>query len=237
MIDGEAPVVAQAGRSPRGGETGASLIEAAITLFGKQGYDGVTTRELAGAARTNVSSIRYHFGGKDGLYRAALEQVTAEIQELVEPRLASLEAGIRTAGTDREQLATLARAFVASWARGVLSERRTQRRMPYVMRELTSPSRHFNLIYERFYRRFLDVFALLVGARNHADPADPATRVRTYAALHVLMCFIEGEVVFWRQMGWNRYTPDRVEQMLPTLCDTFVDTLGGSNGVRPVKST
>lgn len=210
----------------RGDETRAGLIDVAITLFGRHGFDGVATRELASAAGTNISSIQYHFGNKDGLYRTALEQVTAEIQSLVEPRLANLERGIREAGDNPEQLAALARAFAESWARGVLSERGTQRRFPFVMRELTFPSDHFDLIYERFYKRFLDVLAMLVAASKRTERADTATRIRSHAALHVLMCFLEGQAVFWRQMGWKRYTPDRVEQMVPTLSETFVKALG-----------
>ena len=94
------------------------------------------------------------------------------------------------------------------------------------MRELTFPSKHFDLLYERFYRPFLDALALLIAALNATTVSDPATLIRAHAALHVLTCFIEGETVFWRQMGWKRYTSERVEQMIPTLCDTFVDVLG-----------
>ena len=55
-----------------GKDTSALLVESGIVLFGARGYDGVTTRELAHGARTNISSIKYHFGGKEELYRAVL---------------------------------------------------------------------------------------------------------------------------------------------------------------------
>lgn len=44
-------------------------------LFAKQGFDGTTVRDLAEKAGVNVSQVSYYFGGKDGLYRACIEQL------------------------------------------------------------------------------------------------------------------------------------------------------------------
>jgi AcrR family transcriptional regulator len=61
-------------------DTSALLIESGIVLFGARGYDGVTTRELAHGAHTNISSIKYHFGGKEELYRAVKVQTQVVMQ-------------------------------------------------------------------------------------------------------------------------------------------------------------
>lgn len=55
-------------------DTRERLIEAATTLFAQRGFDGTSVKELADAAGVNVSLISYHFGGKENLYRACLEQ-------------------------------------------------------------------------------------------------------------------------------------------------------------------
>lgn len=49
------------------------LLDAAIRLFAKHGLDGTTVRDLAQEAGVNLCMISYHFGGKEGLYRACLE--------------------------------------------------------------------------------------------------------------------------------------------------------------------
>ena len=59
------------------------LILAAIERFGKQGFDGVGTREIASAVGTTMSSITYHFGGKEGLYIAAAEHIFDQLHEQV----------------------------------------------------------------------------------------------------------------------------------------------------------
>lgn len=46
------------------------IIKAAITLFGQQGYRGVSIRNIADSAGCNLASISYYFGGKESLYSA-----------------------------------------------------------------------------------------------------------------------------------------------------------------------
>jgi len=52
------------GHEARSAQTRARLIEAAIEVIGAIGYEATTTRELANKARTALSAIPYHFGGK-----------------------------------------------------------------------------------------------------------------------------------------------------------------------------
>jgi AcrR family transcriptional regulator len=50
------------------------ILDAALELFSHGGYDKVSVRDIALAAQVNVASISYYFGGKPGLYRAALTE-------------------------------------------------------------------------------------------------------------------------------------------------------------------
>jgi AcrR family transcriptional regulator len=47
---------------------------AALKLFAERGFEGASTRDIADAAGANVSAIRYYFGDKAGLYRAAFTE-------------------------------------------------------------------------------------------------------------------------------------------------------------------
>jgi TetR/AcrR family transcriptional regulator len=49
------------------------LLKHARALFAERGYDGVSVRDIVGAAGMNVSLVSYYFGGKEGLYQACLE--------------------------------------------------------------------------------------------------------------------------------------------------------------------
>jgi AcrR family transcriptional regulator len=63
------------GHEARSAKTRTQLIEAAIEVIGSVGYEAASTRLLAKAARTNLSAIPYHFGGKKELYLAAAQAI------------------------------------------------------------------------------------------------------------------------------------------------------------------
>lgn len=63
---------------PRDGnpeETRRGILRAAETSFASSGFVAATTRHVAAAAGVNVATLHYHFGSKEGLYRAVLEEV------------------------------------------------------------------------------------------------------------------------------------------------------------------
>ncbi|MCM2280658.1 MAG: TetR family transcriptional regulator [Bdellovibrionaceae bacterium] len=60
-------------RPPKDASTKDALIAAGSRVFSEKGYEGATVKDLADEAGVNVSLVSYHFGGKEGLYRACLE--------------------------------------------------------------------------------------------------------------------------------------------------------------------
>jgi len=68
------------------------LIRAAERLFAEQGIDSVSMRQIGEAARMRMAgTVAYHFGDKDGLIRAIIEDRDARIDERRGAMLAALE--------------------------------------------------------------------------------------------------------------------------------------------------
>lgn len=80
--------------------TAERILEAARATFARSGFDGATTRAIARAAGVNVATLAYHFGGKEGLYTAAIERMYAELLALPLPELQ---------GPPQERIAAVAR--------------------------------------------------------------------------------------------------------------------------------
>ena len=59
-------------------DTRRRLMEAALRVFAAKGYDGAGVREIAENAKANPAMIAYHFGGKEGLYVAALRWIVSD---------------------------------------------------------------------------------------------------------------------------------------------------------------
>ena len=51
------------------------ILKAAMNLFSKKGYEGVTTREIVQEAGSSLSMLSLHYGSKENLYEKVLERV------------------------------------------------------------------------------------------------------------------------------------------------------------------
>lgn len=87
------------------------ILDAAERLFSEHGFDGVSMRDIALASQAPLALANYHFGSKDGLYRAVFERRIEPISVERRARLARLAA---EAGPPRieEVLDALARPWV-----------------------------------------------------------------------------------------------------------------------------
>lgn len=94
------------GRRPRhapsrqdGLETRRALLEAAGRVFAEHGYAKATSKEICQRAKANVAAVNYHFGSKDALYGAVLEEAHS--------RIVSLESMAAVAASDVDARAKL----------------------------------------------------------------------------------------------------------------------------------
>jgi TetR/AcrR family transcriptional regulator, regulator of cefoperazone and chloramphenicol sensitivity len=75
----------------RGERARTRLLSEASRIFSEKGYAKASTREICEAARLNPAAIHYHFGDKEGLYRAVLsapiEGMAAQLAGFDDPAL------------------------------------------------------------------------------------------------------------------------------------------------------
>src|SRR5579871_4604264 len=96
------------------------LLEAALEVFSRKGFEGTTTKEVAAAAGVTEAIIFRHFPTKQALYTAVLDQhvESAEIQNW----LAEIK-GWMEQNNDEEVLRSIARAILTSYRRDPRYER------------------------------------------------------------------------------------------------------------------
>ncbi len=70
------------GRAPE--QSRQALIDAARDLFSRREFAAVSLRQIAERAKVNPAMIHYHFGGKEGLYSAMLEERFAPLLQQLE---------------------------------------------------------------------------------------------------------------------------------------------------------
>jgi len=206
----------------RGDATRESLIVSAIEIFGRDGFSAASTRAISRAAGVNLALIGYHFGGKPGLYFAALRQIANSVSARLGPLLAAIEAELGDANADNapearakralELLHQLTGAFVqvlasdesASWAR-------------LILREQQDPSEGFDILYDGIMNRMFTVVAQLVRRVRREKRVGQQTRLMTVTILGQALVFRAARTVVMREMGWNKLEPAEVETIKALL--------------------
>jgi AcrR family transcriptional regulator len=103
-----------AGTAPaaNSGETQEQILIAALDAFAAHGFDGAKMREIASRAGVTLGLLQYYFGGKQKLWRAAVDRAFEDMRGGLEVRL---EDGSIT--DERERLRALVRGHVEFVAR------------------------------------------------------------------------------------------------------------------------
>jgi AcrR family transcriptional regulator len=94
------------------------LLDAAEELFAERGFDGTSIRDLAAAARCNIASVNYYFGGKEKLY---VEIWRRHLLLLRDTRIAIIDEVMSMSG-GKPRLEDLLRSFAYAFIGPLIDE-------------------------------------------------------------------------------------------------------------------
>ncbi len=152
-----------ASAAPASDSTRERLIAVGTRLFAQRGIEGTSIRDIATEAEANVAAIHYHFGGKEGLYAAVVEDVFARASSIKLVLQRELELA-RAAGDRREAEAALKRCAAELLSRLFA---RDERGWPgaFLARESFEPTAAMQRVMEEFslpaWNTFLGLLELL----------------------------------------------------------------------------
>lgn len=188
-------------RAPRdrGAETRARLIEAALDVFGRLGFEGATTRQIAREATANLAAIVYHFGSKEALYSAVAEHVVGRIGALLRPGLARL--GDPAAAATPAAARTALMGVIGTYADVLLGAAEAERWARFIVREQMQPTSAFDLIYG--FMGGAHGLATRLVAVALGRPEDDEVKLRVFAMIGQVLVFRVAQTLVLRRMGWK----------------------------------
>ena len=89
-------------------ETKTLILDAAERLFAEKGFAATSLRTITSQARVNLAACNYHFGSKEGLFKAVMAR---RLKPLTEERLRMLDAAEAAVGPP--ELEAVLEAFIA----------------------------------------------------------------------------------------------------------------------------
>ena len=186
-------------RRDRGAETRQRLIEAALDVFGRQGFEGASTRQIAKEADANLAAIVYHFGSKEALHVAVAEYIVGRAGALIGPRLAVAATPEALATPEAARTALI--ALLEAYADVLLGEAEAERWARFIVREQMQPSPAFEVIFGMMGRAHA-IATTLVAVALGRDPAEEAVRLRTFTLMGQVLVFRLANTMVTRTMDW-----------------------------------
>lgn len=153
----------------RGAEaTRARILLSAEKLFGDHGFEGVSVRQIAIEAGVPVALVNYHFGSKEGLFRAIF---VLRAPLIYDQRMAGLQLAELETDPDRK-LEAVVKALIVP----MVHLRNTEKSASYarmLAHEISSPSVRSREIMREFFdpvaHILLDALAKVLPGRSRVD--------------------------------------------------------------------
>ncbi|MBN8807270.1 MAG: CerR family C-terminal domain-containing protein [Sphingomonas sp.] len=141
------------------------LLEIAVEQFGQRGLEGASTRDIAAAAGTAMSSITYHYGGKDGLYLAAADFVADQLGADDDSEAIEEQTATDDPATARAAIHAIVVRFLDR-----IKQRDADSWALFIMREQMNPTEAFERIYAgamgRQSRAMVQLICIATGVKD-----------------------------------------------------------------------
>ncbi|MBU6236002.1 MAG: CerR family C-terminal domain-containing protein, partial [Alphaproteobacteria bacterium] len=178
------------------------LIEAGMSLFGINGFEATTTRALADAAGANLAAIPYHFGGKDGLYRAVAQAVVDDLGTHMDGFLDNVQQEIDAGITSPAQATSLIESMMNDFSQVVLINPESENWMTFLLREQMDPTEAFTILYDSPIKRMRGMFHILLGKIMGLEPDNVRIKLLGIELLGLISVFRVARASTLREMGW-----------------------------------
>jgi TetR/AcrR family transcriptional regulator, regulator of cefoperazone and chloramphenicol sensitivity len=176
-----------------------ALIMAGLRLFGRQGYDATSTREIAAAANANIGSIAYHFGGKDGLRAACAQHIVETIRAVAGPAVGLGDTEVLDpAGAEQRLIQGVQRMVAFMVARPEAGEF-----VQFVLRELSTAGAGVDILYNGVFEPVHKRLCQLWGQATGQPAESEHTRIAVFAMIGQVVYFRIGREAVLRRMGWD----------------------------------
>lgn len=220
------------GSHHRGEATRRRLIESAIETFAAHGYEGATTRILAERASATLPAIQYHFGSKEGLYRAAIDHIVQWIDARMAPSAERVMDALNdTHDLPRAKLLDLLHDMLDLFVVITNGGEHPESWCLFLSRAEIENMAALEPLHETVTRRLVGPCAGLVGRLTGRPAEDEETLLRTLTLVGQITIFSKKGAR--AALGWNEVGPAQVRAIQAVVRRQTEAILASTGSARP----
>lgn len=202
----------QSASTKSGSNSRERLLEAAVDVFGKHGFEAATTRMIANAAGVNIAAIPYYFNGKEGLYQAAVTHVVEKIEANSGAAFRQMSALASEKKLSRNAALSALENLLGTVVNFMVGSSEAPRVARIILREQIDPSFAYDIIYSRIMAPLIDTIAAFM-ARTSKDVSPRTARLRAVSIIGQILAFRMARETVVRFVGLKGYTADETEEI------------------------
>lgn len=225
----EKSVPQRGGQPSPADQTRAALVRAALKLFGRQGFEGTSTREIAALAKANIGSIAYHFGGKEGLRAACAAYIVETIGGIAGAAMAEPDGDLRGSEAAQVRLNTVLEAMVGF----IVARPEAGEFVQFVLRELSQPSEALDIIYDGLFEPVHQRLCRIWAEASGEDAESDRTGITVFTLIGQVVYFRIARAAVMRRLGWEQIGPAEAADIISVVRSNIEAILAGRKGTTP----
>ena len=194
----------------RGLETRQRIIDAALHVFGEEGYARASTRQIALRAGVNPPALQYYFDSKEGLHLACAEYIVQDAWLRLNPAIEAAEQA-ELEWTDRDTLIENVCAILDALADYGLGSQQSESRKQFMARGQSVDAGPAYDVIRGLSSRLHRACARLVAGVLDRSPTDTNVLLKSLAILGQLTTFSVGRTNALASLGWQNFEGERLK--------------------------
>lgn len=187
------------------------ILDAAVTIFSQNGFDGARTRDIAALAKVNISTLHYHFKSKDNIYGSVIRKINELSNQYMMPVMIEQKAIIDKSENKREIIEAI-KVMSLTFVETIIRPEH-KRYAKIIAFEQIDQSKHFKTIFENVMRRVCEPFKEAV-SKIINKKADSIEVILLSHSLHGILTSLQhNKSSLLYLSGWKGYDEDNIKHI------------------------
>jgi len=192
----------------RGEETRARIIDTALRVFGEEGFNKASTRQIAADAGVNPPALQYYFGGKEGLHRACAQFIIDRVMAIVAPALTAAREVRRPA--QRERAIEALCALLDAMADGLVAAGSESWSRFITRGKADGAGPAMGMLRQNIGMPIMLTVVQLLALATDGEPTDERLRIKAAAILGQVSTFLTNRESTMEALNWSDFDGPRL---------------------------
>jgi len=187
------------------------ILDAAVTIFSKHGFDGARTRDIADLAKVNIATLHYHFKSKDNIYGSVINQIYEVSNKYMMPTMIEQKRIIDNS-TDKKEIIEAIKIMSLTFITTITNPD-NKRYSKIIALEQIDQSKHFKTIFESIMKRVCEPFTEAI-AKIMGKKSDSIEVILLTHSIHSMMTALQNNrsSLFYLS-GWKGYDENNIKDV------------------------